>query len=142
MRRIQGSADISARSAALGATVSAGLPLWLRLLAGRNTIAVTLGRRIWISDRFEGDAAALERLMRHELEHVRQMQLEGLIPFLYQYLREYLIHRADGLDPSAAYRAIAFEVAARAAETRRTPAGGQESPCTIDRRSNPQAQAR
>lgn len=102
--------------ARLGARVQPGIPLLLRLLVGRSTVAVTLGRRVWFAERLMERPAALERIVNHELEHVRQMQQVGIVWFLYEYLREYLIHRANGLEPADAYRSIGFEEQARAAE--------------------------
>lgn len=74
------------------------------LLAGswRPAAAVTLGRTIIVHP----DATLTRRLLRHELEHVRQWRRQPLrFPLHYAWL--YLRH---------GYRANPYEVAARAAE--------------------------
>lgn len=99
----------------LGAVIR-HFPWFLQVLPDRGIAAFTLGRRIYVR-RTGGQAGPwLASLLRHELEHVEQYRREGIIPFLYQYLREYLILRAEGLEPLEAYRAISFEKEARAAE--------------------------
>jgi hypothetical protein len=73
-------------------------------LAGsrRPAAAVTLGRTIIVHP----DAALTRRLLRHELEHVRQWRSRPIsFPLHYAWL--YLRH---------GYRANPYEVAARAAE--------------------------
>ena len=105
----------------IGARIGIGMPLWLRALSGSRVLAITLGRHIWISEGVPPEALA--RLVRHELAHVRQMRREGLVPFLHEYLREYLIGRTEGLDPEEAYRAIPFEREAREAESGRSGGG-------------------
>jgi hypothetical protein len=75
------------------------------LLAGSRlpAAAVTLGRTIIVHP----DAPLTPRLLRHELEHVRQWRRRPLgFPLHYAWL--YLRH---------GYRANPYEVAARAAET-------------------------
>jgi Domain of unknown function (DUF4157) len=91
-----------------------GYPWWLRPFVHRNTIAITFGRRIYFAVQPEGDA--FERMLRHELVHVRQAGESGLGVFLWKYIAEYLHNRRDGLNHDAAYRAISFEVEAFAAE--------------------------
>lgn len=106
-----------------GARIRVGYPAWLRALLRKNVIAITLGRRVYLSRRLldEGEAR-LEAIVRHELVHVAQVRRLGLIRFLVRYAREYVAHRRRGLDADAAYAAISFEVEARAAEG---PAGAQ-----------------
>nr|MDP9360325.1 DUF4157 domain-containing protein [Acidobacteriota bacterium] len=94
--------------------VRIGYPWWLRPLVHRNTIALTLGRRIYIAADLEGEA--MEALLRHELVHVRQAGERGLGVFVWKYIAEYLRNRRRGLNHDAAYRAISFEVEAFAAE--------------------------
>jgi diguanylate cyclase (GGDEF)-like protein len=100
--------------AASGAIVRLGFPWWLRLFVPGDTIAITLGRRIYI------DGAArtedYDRLLDHEFVHVRQARELGLARFLWKYAAEYLLNRLRGLGHDAAYRAISFEVQAFAAE--------------------------
>jgi Domain of unknown function (DUF4157) len=78
----------------------------------RDVAALTLGRRIWISER----ARDVETLLRHEMAHVRQMADHGVIPFLWIYARDYLHNRRRGMTHDQAYLAIPFEVEAVAAE--------------------------
>ena len=93
------------------AVVRVGYPWWLRPFVFRDVLAITLGRRIWIA---EGHAS--ERLIRHEMTHIRQAARLGLMRFWWRYLAEYVRHRRSGLQPSEAYRRISFEVEAFAAE--------------------------
>jgi hypothetical protein len=73
---------------------------------------LTLGRVIYIAP----DAADIDRHIRHELVHVRQMSRLGVLRFLWRYMREYLGHRWRGLDSATAYRRISLEEEAFAAE--------------------------
>ena len=78
----------------------------------RDVAALTLGRRIWISER----ARDVETLLRHEMAHVRQMADHGVLPFLWIYARDYIRNRRRGMTHDQAYLAIPFEVEAVAAE--------------------------
>jgi len=93
------------------AIVRVGYPWWLRLVLHRRTIAITLGRRIYIAEGYATDA-----LLRHELVHVRQAGELGVIRFLWRYAAEYVRNRRRGMTHDAAYRAISFEAEAFAAE--------------------------
>ena len=92
--------------------VRIGFPWWLRPFLWRGVAAITLGRRVWISAR----ARDLEPLVRHELVHVRQMEDEGVLQFLWRYARHYLRNRRRGMSHHQAYLAIPYEVEAFAAE--------------------------
>lgn len=70
--------------------------------------AITLGRLVSVRRRFAGD----ERLLRHELVHVRQWRDLGTIRFLVRYLGAYLRWRLRGYGHWAAYRRIPLEVEA------------------------------
>jgi hypothetical protein len=70
--------------------------------------AVTVGSLIVIRRR-SADSA---RLLRHELEHVRQWRRYGVAGFLVRYLGPYLRARARGYGHWGAYRRIPFEVEA------------------------------
>ncbi len=96
------------------ATVRFGYPWWLRPFLLKGIIGITLGRRIYVA----ADVAAhhLERLIRHELAHVKQIANHGLLTFYWRYLVEYVRNRRKGLSSSAAYREISFEKEALAAE--------------------------
>jgi len=93
------------------AIVRIGYPWWLRLFLHRNTIAITLGRRIYVAEGHASDA-----LLRHELVHVRQARELGVLRFLWRYAAEYLRNRRSGMPHDDAYRAISFEAEAFAAE--------------------------
>ena len=94
--------------------VRIGFPWWMRPFVWRDVVALTIGRRVWISPR----ARDVEPLVRHELVHVRQMHEHGLLPFLWKYVRHYVRNRRQGMAHHAAYLAIPFEVEAFAAERR------------------------
>ena len=93
------------------AIVRVGYPWWLRLVLHRRTIAITLGRRIYIAEGHATDA-----LLRHELVHVRQAGELGVMRFLWRYAAEYVRNRRRGMTHDDAYRAISFEAEAFAAE--------------------------
>jgi hypothetical protein len=97
------------------AIVRIGYPWWLRPFLHRNTIAITLGRRIFIAADHASDA-----LLRHELVHVRQAGELGVVRFFWRYVIEYLRNRRRGMSHDAAYRAISFEAEAFAAEENET----------------------
>lgn len=101
----------------LRARVRFGYPWWLRPWLARNVAAITLGRTIWVSRAFADVAPMqLERLLRHELAHVRQVLRLGLVRFLWRYVAEFVRHYARLRSVHAAYERISFEVEARAAE--------------------------
>jgi hypothetical protein len=52
------------------------------------------------------------RLLRHELEHVRQYRQHGVLAFLRRYAAAYLRWRVRGYGHWAAYRRIPFEASA------------------------------
>lgn len=99
------------------ARVRIGYPIWLRPFLQRGVVGITLGRRVYLSSRLlERGDAELQKIVRHELAHVRQVRELGLVRFVYLYVREYLRHRRSGLGSSAAYAMISFEREAAAAE--------------------------
>jgi hypothetical protein len=93
-----------------------GYPWWLRPWLARDVVAITLGRRIYLSGAAAERPEFLERLLRHELAHVRQVAHHGLIVFLVRYVFEFLRHLWRERSFSTAYAKISFEVEARAAE--------------------------
>lgn len=100
-----------------GARVRVGYPWWLRPWLMRDVIAITLGRRIYVSGAIsQRSPAYVERLLKHELAHVRQVSTLGLARFLGRYAGEFarLYWRTRSL--GTAYRQISFEVEARNAE--------------------------
>jgi hypothetical protein len=100
--------------AAARARVRLGYPWWLAPLLMAGVLGITLGRRIYLSPQVPADQ--LERLLRHELTHVRQVNRVGLLRFYGRYLAEYLANRRAGLPSHVAYRRISFEEEAERAE--------------------------
>ena len=96
------------------ARVRVGYPWWLRPFLMRDVVAITLGRRIYFRRRLESET--FERLLLHELAHVRQADRLGSLVFLWRYLTEFARHWVRLRSVSAAYAAISFEIEARAAE--------------------------
>ena len=96
------------------ARVRFDLHWWLRPFLLRGVKGFTMGRRIYIAAAVKPDQ--LERFVRHELEHVRQIGRLGIFVFYWRYVVEYIRHRRSGLAHHGAYRAISFETEARAAE--------------------------
>ncbi len=97
-----------------GARFGGSFPWWLRPFLMRGVIAVTIGRRIYLSAAMaEGH---IEPLIRHELVHVRQIARLGLLRFYWRYAAEYISLRRRGLSSADAYRHISFEAEALAAE--------------------------
>lgn len=82
---------------------------WLLIgVAAPGATATTFGRLILMRERGVGN----ERLLRHELEHVRQWREQGVAGFLVRYLGTYLLWRWRGYSHWAAYRRIPFEIEA------------------------------
>jgi hypothetical protein len=101
------------------AVVRYGYPWWLRPFLARDVIGITLGRRIYLSSKVaERSMEYVERLLRHELAHVRQMNRLTFpifgIRYVYEYVRNLIRYRS----PGEAYRKISFEIEATAAEQR------------------------
>jgi hypothetical protein len=102
--------------AASRAIVRVGYPWWLRPWLARDVVAITLGRRIYLSGAVVERPESLERLLRHELAHVRQVRRHGLIVFLALYVTEFLRHFWRERSVRKAYSRISFEIEARDAE--------------------------
>jgi hypothetical protein len=82
---------------------------WLLVgVAAPGATATTLGPLILMRRRGVGD----RRLLRHELEHVRQWREQGVLGFLSRYLGAYLRWRLRGYPHRAAYRRIPHEIEA------------------------------
>ena len=77
-------------------------------LAAPGAAAITLGRFVFL----RSTAAGSERLMRHELVHVRQWRELGVVSFVQRYLGSYLLWRFRRYPHWAAYRRIPMEVEA------------------------------
>lgn len=111
------SSDLQTALADARAHLRFDYPRWLKPLLARDVIGITLGRRIYLSPRMlDRPQAEVERLIRHELAHVRQVARLGLIPFLWQYAAEWMHNRRHGMTGDEAYRNISFEREAVAAE--------------------------
>ena len=109
--------SVDAAIAEARAKVCVGYPWWLRPFMARNVIGITLGRRIYLSHAMAARTdASLERLLRHELIHVAQVNRLGLVRFLVLYVAEFLRHFWRERSVSRAYRLISFEIEAYAAE--------------------------
>ena len=104
------------------AIVRVGYPWWLRPFLHRHTIAIALGRRIYMAAEHASDA-----LLRHELVHVRQAGELGVARFVWRYAAEYLRNRRRGMPHHDAYRAISFEAEAFLAERGQTVGEGDQT---------------
>jgi hypothetical protein len=93
------------------ATLHIGYPWWLRRLLLKNVVAITLGRRIYVRGAID------DRVIRHELAHVRQVNRLGLTVFLARYLYEFVRNLIRERSLDRAYRSISFEREAYEAET-------------------------
>src|SRR2546422_6504571 len=87
------------------ANVRYGFPIWLRPFLFPGVIALTLGRTIYVAR----EAVDIDRLIRHELAHVKQVSRLGLVRFLFRYVGEYVGNRRRGFKAAEAYRRISFE---------------------------------
>lgn len=92
-----------------------------------RSAAFTIGRHIFVSQVYlkRDDGGHLRMrgwLLAHEAAHVRQFQSEGFLPFLYNYLREYVtfLFRSGKLDAVA--RRVAYEQITREQEAREVEA--------------------
>jgi hypothetical protein len=96
------------------AKIRVGYPWWLSPFLMKDVAAITLGRRIYVrADVAEG---YMERLLRHELAHVRQIERHGLLRFYSLYVVEFVRHFRRVRSISRAYALISFEIEAVAAE--------------------------
>jgi Domain of unknown function (DUF4157) len=91
-----------------------GYPWWLRPFLMRDVWAITLGRRVYIKAGLP--EVSMERLLRHELAHVRQIERLGVLRFYRLYVLEFLRHWRAVRSVSRAYSMISFEIEAVAAE--------------------------
>ena len=77
-------------------------------IAAPGAGATTLGRFIFIRADRLGD----ERLLRHEMVHVRQWRELGVPRFVWRYLTSYLTWRLRGYSHWPAYRRVPLEIEA------------------------------
>jgi hypothetical protein len=96
------------------AKVRHGYPWWLKPWLMKDVVAITLGRRIYLGAQIR--PSSIERLLRHELAHVRQVNRLGIIGFYWRYLAEFARHFRKVRSISSAYALISFEQEAMAAE--------------------------
>jgi hypothetical protein len=93
--------------------------VWLVIgVAAPGASATTIGPFIFIRER----ALGRDRLMRHELVHVRQWRDLGVPGFLWRYLTSYAVWRLRGYPHWAAYRRVPLEIEAEW-ESRRAERG-------------------
>lgn len=74
----------------------------------RGAAAITIGPLVCVRRRHADD----DRLLRHELVHVRQWRALGATRFLLRYVGAYLRWRLRGYGHWAAYRRIPLEIEA------------------------------
>jgi hypothetical protein len=98
------------------ARVRVGYPWWLRPFLAHDVVAITLGRTIFL--RAGEITHKTNRLLRHELVHVRQVNQLGFLRFLWRYTTEFLRHFRHERNINRAYRKISFEIEANAEEER------------------------
>ena len=96
------------------AKIRVGYPWWLSPFLMKDVAAITLGRRIYV--RAGIAESSMERLVRHELAHVRQIERHGLFGFYYLYVAEFVRHFRRVRSIHRAYAMISFEIEAVAAE--------------------------
>jgi hypothetical protein len=96
------------------AQVRHGYPWWLKPWLMGDVVAITLGRRIYLSAHLK--PSSIDRLLRHELVHVRQVNRHGVVGFYWRYLAEFAGHFRKVRSISRAYALISFEQEAAAAE--------------------------
>lgn len=96
------------------AKVRMNYPWWLRPWLMRDVVGITIGRRIYLNARAR--PATIERLLRHELAHVRQINRLGLCVFYWRYVSEFARHFWRVRSINRAYALISFEREAVAAE--------------------------
>lgn len=89
-----------------------GYWLWVGGPVPPGYAAITIWTVISVRRPVAGDP----RLLRHELEHVRQWREHGPFGFLWRYVGSYLASRRAGFSHDEAYRRIPFEVEAERAE--------------------------
>lgn len=88
---------------------------WFERLVLRRVAAIALPYVIYVHSRaYMQPRAELTKLVVHELVHVSQWREEGYLRFATRYLGDYLRERLRGRPHMEAYRAIRYEVEARA----------------------------
>lgn len=85
-----------------------GYWLWTGGPVPAGSSGITLGRLVIVRE----GVVDRERLLRHELVHVRQYARQGTIRFLATYVLHYLRWRMRGYPHNGAYRRIPQEIEA------------------------------
>ena len=98
-----------------------------QLTRALRSAAFTIGRHVFVSqvylERDEGGRLLIRGwLLAHEAAHVWQFQREGLLPFLYNYLREYVTFLFRNGKLNAAARRVAYEQITREQDAREVEA--------------------
>ncbi len=109
---------------------------WIFTRLDAPPAAFALGRTVFIPDPAYFARLTLPQraaLLAHESVHVAQWQRLGAPRFLWQYLRDYLRTRRQGLDTHDPHQGIALEREALAYESRLLPllevaAGAEDAP--------------
>jgi hypothetical protein len=96
--------------------------LWVGGPVPRGSAGITLGRLVIVRER-----AGSDRLLRHELVHVRQFERMGFVRFVIRYVSHYLRWRVRGYPHDGAYRRIPQEVEAYWLERQPDQASAEES---------------
>jgi hypothetical protein len=73
-----------------GPKIVVGYPWWLRPFLMQGVVAITLGRRVYLKAGLS--TKYMEKLLRHELAHVRQIERLGLLRFYASYAAEFVRH--------------------------------------------------
>lgn len=84
-----------------------GYRLWVGGPVPPGAAGITLGRMVIVRRHAVG-----ERLLRHELVHVRQFSERGRLRFLVSYVAHYVRWRSRGYSHRGAYRRIPHEIEA------------------------------
>lgn len=75
---------------------------------------ITLGNQVFIRREYFGDDGDIPiDLIAHEVAHVAQFLRDGMLTFLWRYLRDYALGLSRGLGDRDAYLAIPYEIQAR-----------------------------
>jgi hypothetical protein len=94
-------------------------PRWFRALWARGITAVAMPWAVYFHPlHLDRPLADLGPLIVHELTHVDQWRRLGPVGWARSYLGDYLRNRRCGVGHAEAYRAIGFEVEARATARR------------------------
>ena len=101
---------------------SDGVRVWVGGPVPPGASAITIGPVVSVRRRAAND----ERLMRHELVHVRQWRELGYVGFLRRYIGAYLRWRVRGYPHWGAYRRIPLEIEAEWQSRTRKPSDARK----------------